>query len=260
MKLHYTCYGNGFPLIILHGFLGTADNWHSLAQRFQSDFKTIAVDLRNHGRSPHSHYHSIKLMADDITELMNDLSISTANFIGHSMGGKVLMQLCQTRFERVHIPIVVDIAPRAYKPGHQDVFDALMAVNLQTAQTRKEIEQAMIPHAPDFAVRQFLLKNLIRNQQGNFIWKMNLPVLFNHYQEVIAPITVDRPFTNPTLFIKGEFSDYISTSDEPEIMHLFPKAVFKTIPEAGHWVHYDNPDLFYNTVMTFLLQNISDIS
>ncbi|MCC6684055.1 MAG: alpha/beta fold hydrolase [Bacteroidia bacterium] len=258
MKLHYNCYGDGFPLIILHGFLGTADNWHSLAQRFQSDFKVIAVDLRNHGRSPHSDYHSIKLMADDLIELMDDLSLTQANFIGHSMGGKVLMHLCLTHAERVLTPVVVDIAPRAYKPGHQDVFDALMAVNLQTAQTRKEVEEAMIPYAPDFGIRQFLLKNLTRNPQGKFTWKMNLPVLFNQYQEVIEPITAGHPFTGRALFIKGATSDYIKPGDEKEIVKLFPLAVFKTIEGAGHWVHADKPDLFYDAVITFLRQNISD--
>jgi esterase len=260
MKLHYNCYGDGFPLIILHGFLGTADNWHSLAQRFKSDFKVIAVDLRNHGRSPHSDYHSIKLMADDLIELMDDLSITKAGFIGHSMGGKVLMHLCLTHAERVLAPVVVDIAPKAYKPGHQDVFDALMAANLQTAQTRKEVEEAMIPYAPDFGIRQFLLKNLTRNPQGNFSWKMNLPVLYNQYQEVIEPITAEHPFTDRVLFIKGETSDYIKPEDETGIVKLFPLAVFKTLQGAGHWVHADKPDLFYDAVITFLRQNISDKS
>ena len=256
MQLHVNEYGSegGTPLLILHGFMGTADNWHTLAQQFSTNRKVLTADLRNHGRSPHSDDFSIELMASDVLELMEQHDLSTVNLLGHSMGGKVAMYLALHHPEKVAKLLVADIAPRPYHRGHDDIFEALFAVDLPSITTRKEAEEAMLPHIPDFGVRQFLLKNLARHEDGTFFWKMNLNVLHRKYEEIIIHIDHNKPFTQPALFIRGALSNYIRDKDVPEIERLFPNSRLVSIPQAGHWVHAEQPRAFFDAVEAFLAE------
>jgi pimeloyl-ACP methyl ester carboxylesterase len=256
MQLHVNEYGSdgGTPLLILHGFMGTADNWHTLAQQFSTNRKVLTADLRNHGRSPHSDDFSIALMASDVLELMEQHHLSTVNLLGHSMGGKVAMYLALHYPEKIDKLLVADIAPRPYHRGHDDIFEALFAVDLPTITSRKQAEEAMLPYIPDFGVRQFLMKNLSRTEDGQFYWKMNLSVLHRKYEEIIIQIEHAVPFSKPALFIRGARSNYIRDKDIPEIVRLFPNSRVVTIPQAGHWVHAEQPRAFFDAVEAFLAE------
>ncbi len=252
MQLHYKEYGLGKPLIILHGFLGSLDNWHTLATRFGKSFRVFAIDQRNHGKTQHSREHSTALMVADLLEFVKEHKLSNISIIGHSMGGKVAMQFALEYPEIVENLIVADIAPKQYERGHENVFKSLFAVKLNQLTSRKDAEDAMLPFLPDFGTRQFLLKNLERHADGSFQWKINLPVLYDNYDDMSREIVYNKPFLGRTLFIKGEKSEYILKSDEAIIKTLFPNSSLVIISGAGHWVHAENPDEFYDTVLKFI--------
>ncbi|MCJ8164732.1 alpha/beta fold hydrolase [Pontibacter sp. E15-1] len=253
MKLHYKEMGHGQPLLILHGLFGTLDNWQTLANRFAEHYNVFLVDLRNHGRSPHSEEHTYDLMADDVLELVDELGIPTPAIMGHSMGGKVAMKYALKYPTRITKLIVVDIAPKAYPPHHDEIIDALKSVKLDGVTSRSEIDKQLAKHIKETDVRLFLMKNLYRTENNGFAWRMNLDALANNYEEIAGAITADVPFKKHTLFIKGGKSGYIKPEDMyGSIERLFTLVEIETIPDAGHWVHAQAPDEVYDLVTTFL--------
>jgi esterase len=254
LSLNYKEYGSGDKIVIvLHGFLGSLDNWHSLATEWGNNGLHIyTIDQRNHGRSPHTDHHSIPLMVEDLKDFMDQHYIDSAVILGHSMGGKVAMQFALDYPDRCSKLIVADMAPREYKPGHDDVFDAIFQVSLDTIQTRKEADDAMIPYLGDFGTRQFVMKSLERSADGHYRWKFNLRTLFQDYNDVIKAIHSSHAYSGPTLFIRGGLSLYVKDSDMDDIKALFPAAAIHTIDEAGHWLHADKPKAFYEVVLNFV--------
>jgi pimeloyl-ACP methyl ester carboxylesterase len=252
MQLNFQTYGTGFPVLILHGLFGSLDNWQTVSRKLGETFQVFAVDLRNHGRSPHSDQINYDLMAEDIAEFMQTHGLPRAHVMGHSMGGKVAMLFALQHPERVAKLIVVDIAPKAYAPSHLSILAAMRSLDLSSFQNRNEIDAALAPNIPEPAVRQFLLKNVARTDTGAFKWKLNLPVIDQHYPELIRPIAAPHPFPGPTLFISGGQSDYILMSDHEPIKTLFPHAQFSIIPHSGHWVHAEAPQEFLKTVLNFI--------
>jgi len=252
MRLNYQSYGEGPPLIILHGLFGSLDNWHTLSKRFGRDFMVFTLDLRNHGRSPHSEEFDYTLMAEDLKEFIDLRSAGGVNLIGHSMGGKTAMQFALTYPESLERLIVVDIAPKAYPPHHNQIIDALYSLDLKSLHSRGEVDAALAEKIPDSAVRQFLMKNLKRDDQGAFAWKVNLDSIHKNYDAINRGFGDDARCEKPTLFIKGGKSNYILEEDTPLIMRIFPRARIETITHAGHWVHAEAPDEFYDTVVNFL--------
>lgn len=253
MQLNFKKYGNtNESIIILHGFLGSLDNWHTLSGKFAENYTVYNLDQRNHGKSPHAALHNIESMTDDLVNFMHDNQLGSSNIIGHSMGGKVAMQFALKNPNLVNKLIVADIAPRQYQPGHDAVFKAIFAIDLNTIGSRKEAEEAMLPFIADFGTRQFLLKNLDRNEDGSYSWKLNLKILHRDYDEIIKEINSETVFNNPTLFLKGGNSNYIQQKDLPQIAKLFTNYTIQTIPNAGHWLHAEQPELFYNAVTHFL--------
>jgi pimeloyl-ACP methyl ester carboxylesterase len=255
MQLYYQTYGEGHPLIILHGLLGSLENWHSLSKVFGEFFKVFAVDQRNHGRSPHSDVLNYPVMAEDIRELMQEQNLSSAHLLGHSMGAKTAMQLAVTYPERVDTLVVVDMAPRAYPPHHREIFNALYSLNLKSFKTRKDIDKALTGKIPDFSTRQFLLKNLIPDESGGFRWRMNLDAIYQNYGELLKGIETNRKFEKPTLFIKGGNSPYIQDEDLWLIRKIFPRAEIRVVEGVGHWVHVEAPREFSKIVLDFLEEN-----
>ena len=256
MKLHYKEMGHGQPLLILHGLFGTLDNWQTLAKRLAEHYNVFLVDLRNHGRSPHSDQHDYDLMAEDVLQLVDDLQIPTPAIMGHSMGGKVAMNYALKYPTRLTKLIVVDIAPKAYPPHHDEIIDALQSVDLSTVTSRGDVDKQLAKTISDESVRLFLMKNLYRKEDNTFGWRMNLDVIEQNYENVAAPITSDTPFKKNTLFIKGGRSRYIMPEDVYTcIERLFTLVEVETIPNAGHWVHAEAPDEVYDLVTRFLDTN-----
>ncbi len=253
MKLNFKVFGEGEPLIILHGLFGSLDNWQGIAKELSDRFRVYIVDQRNHGRSPHSEVMNYEVMANDLLELMDDQNLQTAHVMGHSMGGKTAMKFALTYPERCNKLIVVDIAPKAYPPGHEEIFRALFALDPSKISSRAEADRQLSRYIDNVNIRLFLLKNLQRTPDGHFAWKMNLPVLYKNYKHITEAIEASQPFDHPTLFIRSETSSYILDSDIAEIRRLFPKARIVTIKNTGHWIHAEAPEAFLQTVRAFLL-------
>jgi esterase len=221
-----------------------------LAQRFQ----VWAIDQRNHGRSPHSPEMDYRVMAADLAELMAAHGLERAAVLGHSMGGKTAMQFALDFPARVERLIVVDIAPRQYAPQHDQIFAGLLALNPATSQTRTEMETALAPWIPERGLRQFLLKNLTRDAEGHFRWRIGLHEIHQNYTRLGEPVSGQAPSYLPALFVRGEESSYLQDTDLPLIRHLFPKAELCSVPRAGHLVHTDNPEGFQCCLEDFLLR------
>lgn len=244
--------GEGEPLIIMHGVFGSSDNWQTLGKVFAEHHKVYLVDLRNHGNSPHSREFNYPLMVADIVELMEDEQLDTAHILGHSMGGKVAMHLATSHPQRVRKLIVVDIAPKYYPPHHQQIFEGFHAVNLSTLKNRKEADEQMAQVITNIGVRQFILKNLDRNKDGSFEWKLNLNAIESAIDKVGEGLEENVHFEGSTLFIAGGNSDYIMESDAEIIHQYFPKSTIITIKGAGHWVHAEKPQELGDLVINYL--------
>ncbi len=253
MKLYYHVTGHGDPLVILHGLFGSSDNWFTLAKSFAEKFKVYAVDQRNHGRSPHSDQFSYRIMADDVNNLLIHEGVVSVNLLGHSMGGKTAMQFALMYPEKVDKLIVVDIAPKVYPPKHDQIFEALFALKLDEYRTRSELDSALSQYIGDYSVRQLLLKNVFRDDDGNFKWRIDVNAIHKNYNNVNQAIEVTRQFSKPTLFIRGSKSSYILDEDIPQIKSIFPSAQIVSIENAGHWVHAEAQQRFSEVVMEFLL-------
>ncbi|MFC6669620.1 alpha/beta fold hydrolase [Marinobacterium aestuariivivens] len=251
MKLHHQIQGEGRPLLILHGLFGSLDNWASQAKALADEYQVISVDLRNHGRSPHSDEMSYDAMAADLVELLDDLGIAGACVLGHSMGGKAAMQLALNHPERIERLIVVDIAPVQYPHHHDDVFKGLFAVDLSTVRSRGDAEKQLTGFVADPMVRAFLLRNLYRTETGSFAWRINLEGLHQGYAGISAA-PEGKPFDGPTLFIKGGNSDYIRAEHRDALLGLFPKATYKVVEGAGHWPQAEKPALMTRLIRNFL--------
>ena len=257
LELYTKIVGNGPPLVILHGLFGSWENWGSQIRQLADHFTVYAMDARNHGKSPHSDMMNYNLMADDVTFTMNQMGIRSAAMVGHSMGGKTAMQLALKDPERISKLMVVDIAPKTYKPGHNEIFEALCRLDLSQIQHRSEADKQVAELIPDLAVRAFVLKNLTRDGDS-FSWKMNLAVIKQNYNAIIGDLQDASPFDKSTLFVKGANSDYIESDSRERIATLFPKAKAKIIDGAGHWPHAEKPAVFYKIARDFLLDDDKD--
>jgi pimeloyl-ACP methyl ester carboxylesterase len=252
MKLHYRSMGDGFPLIVLHGLLGSLDNWQPLGRHFAAHFRVFAVDLRNHGQSPHHDDVSYDAMAADLDEFMRTHELTRAHLLGHSMGGKVAMQFALRHPARVDKLVVVDVSPRAYPPSHKGTLAALLALDLQKFQRREQLDVELAKSMDNTEVRHFLLKNVVRGDHGGFRWKANIRGLWESYERLTVAVTSETFCNRPTLFVRGEKSDYVPAADNDLIRRLFPRAEFCVIAGAGHWVHADQPEAVFASVLNFL--------
>ena len=254
MKLFYRHFGEGQPLIILHGIFGISDNWVTLGKRLAAKFSVYIPDLRNHGQSPHSSTFNYIAMADDLMEFIEDHQLKNPMIIGHSMGGKVAMTFTLEHPEMVSKLVIVDISPRKY-PGrnvHFDMIAAMMAVDFDTVSTRDEVEAILEQSIPDRRIRLFVMKNLYRKTRNTFDWRLNLKAISANMDYVFDGIDTPVQYTGPTLFIKGGNSDYISGEDFPLIYKNFPTANIRTIAGASHWVHADSPNELCRLFSMFL--------
>lgn len=254
MKLHYQHSGQGEPLVIMHGLFGTSANWGAQIKTLSEEYSVYALDMRNHGQSPWADEMNYSAMAKDILEFLNDHDIDRAILLGHSMGGKAAMQLALDHPERVKKLVVVDISPVTYTPRHEHVFKGLYNVDLETIKSRADADKALAEYVEDMGVRQFLLKNLYKNE-GKFAWRMNLETLSKDYKNFASAPVSDNQFIGPTLFIKGERSSYMQDEHRADIVNFFPKSKAHIIKDAGHLPHAEVPEVFTRVLMRFLKKN-----
>jgi len=258
MNLNYKEFGSGFPIIILHGLLGSLDNWQTIARRMSesSPFKIYIVDQRNHGKSPHTDEMNYDLMSNDLLEFFKQHHITKAHLIGHSMGGKTAMNFALSHPALVAKLIVVDITPTQAEDHHTYIFEALNAADVSHATRREEVQHVLEQKiGNDKTTIQFLMKGLQRDASDkHFEWKFNLLALWKHYVDIIDDVTSGRPFTGRVLFIKGAESDYINAGNYPDIAELFPDNELVEIAGAGHWVQAEKPDEFIRVTEKFLAE------
>ena|SRR5690554_3932774 len=252
MKLNFKKIGQGEPLIILHGLFGSADNWLSIAKGLESDYTLYLVDQRNHGDSGHGEEWDYKVMAEDLAEFMEEQEIEKAHLMGHSMGGKTAMTFALQHPEKVDKLIVVDIAPRFYPVHHQSILDSLNAINLDQLKSRAEADEILSKFEEVKSTRQFLLKSLGRNEEGKFMWRINLPVITEKIENISQAIESDNTFEHPTLFITGANSRYVQDKDKADIAIYFPNSNIIKMKDAGHWIHAEQPEAVIRTVQAFL--------
>ena len=241
MKLHFKKFGSGPPLIILHGVFGSSDNWKTLANHLMSTFEVYLVDQRNHGLSPHSDDFNYQVMTDDLKELLHDEKIEKCILLGHSMGGKTAMNFAVQYPEKIIKLIIVDIAPKGYPPHHENILKGVHSLTLHEINTRKEADDLLSVTINNAGIRQFILKNLSRNPEGLFYWKINWKAIEDNMEAIGAPLSSYAVFPGEVLFIRGAQSDYILNEDEPLLKKHFPDADLMTIQKAGHWVHAEQP-------------------
>ena len=244
--------GEGSPLIILHGLFGTSDNWLTLAKRYAETYKVFLIDQRNHGASPHSNEFSYPAMANDLHHFIQQKGLSEVNIIGHSMGGKTAMEYALGHEHTISKLIVVDIAPKFYPVHHDKILQGLSSIDLESISSRKEADSILSKYVPESGIRAFLLKNLTRTEERKFAWKINLPIITKEIETVGAAMNSQLKFAKRALFVDGGKSDYITNGDEVLIGQMFPNSEIVTVSQAGHWVHAEKPDQFFEITMSFL--------
>ena len=242
--------GSGEPVVLLHGLFGSASNLLSLGRSLEAHYQVVRMDLRNHGKSPHCDYMDIPSMAKDVALTMDELGIASASVLGHSLGGKVAMELAATQADHVSKLIVADIAPVSYGRGHDAIITGLLAMDLRALRNREQADQLLQDAVPELGIRQFLLKNLMRDGD-HWAWRMNLPVIADCYDLLrAAPDT--GVYKAPALFIRGELSRYIKDENRVGIQRQFPDSRLETIAGTGHWLHVERPAEFNALVAGFL--------
>jgi esterase len=245
--------GAGTPLVILHGFLGMSDNWKTLGTNYASEeFQVHMLDLRNHGRSFHSDDFNYTIMVSDVLEYCKANALEKINIIGHSMGGKLAMFFATQYPELVNKLIVADIGPKYYSPHHTAILEGLNGVDFSQKPDRNQVDEILKNYVPDFGTRQFLMKSLYWVESGQLGFRFNLPVFNKNIEEVGVALPNEASFKGETLFIRGGNSNYILDEDFDKIREYFPKAIFATIPDVGHWLHAENPKLFFEETLQFL--------
>lgn len=254
MQLNYERQGSGEPVILIHGLFGDLDNLKSISRSLADSYTVVNLDVRNHGQSPHCDEMSYAAMAQDVITIADEEGFDKFHLLGHSMGGKIAMEIALRYPSRVRSLIVADIAPVAYDARHSSILDALCSIDVDNLSSRQEADDQLAKSIETKGVRQFLLKNL-RKDNDNWFWRFNLKGLQANYSTLIGEPTSEGQYTGPVLFIRGEKSDYVTTDHRDAIAQRFPSARPQTIKGTGHWLHAEKPQEFNQLVGDFLGQH-----
>ncbi|MBA4409121.1 MAG: alpha/beta fold hydrolase [Bacteroidota bacterium] len=267
MQLFFRIEGAGKPVVIIHGLYGSSDNWLTVAKKLASHYLVYSIDQRNHGRSPNSEVHSFEAMKNDLAEFFDRQKIEKAIVLGHSMGGKTAMCFAADYPERIEKLIVVDIAPKDYfllndesqYYLHNNILRAMLEIDFSRIESRKQVENFLHERIDGAQIVHFLLKNIHRNKANHqFEWRLNVPVLYDNLDEIIKGVNAhyfdDRIpiFNYPVMFVKGANSNYILPEDYASIRRIYPEAQIIEIPNAGHWLHAEQPRLFMDAIWKYI--------
>jgi len=264
MKLFYRKYGSGPPLIILHGLYGSSENWVSVAKSVSDRFTVFLPDQRNHGQSPHSPVHNYNSMKEDLCELVNELKLQKFFLAGHSMGGKTAVSFALSWPEKLYGLLVADISPTVSEGSnsiaynqHSKILNSILSIDLKGIRSRNEVESLLKSEIQSQKTKEFIMKNLRRESDDSFSWKLNASALLENLGRIMEGIEPDdmqrTEITGfPVFFLKGEFSEYLPESDFLKIRRLFPGAEFIIITGSGHWVHSENPEEVRKCFLKFL--------
>lgn len=254
VELNHKIYGQGDPLIILHGLFGSLDNWATIGRKMGEEFMVYLVDQRDHGKSPHTDAFNYDILSEDLLHFMESSWIHQGIIAGHSMGGKTAMRFALEYGDMVKKLIVLDMAPRQYTNRHQKVFEAMEAVDFSTLEARADAKPILMEKLDgDLATTAFLLKNIKREKEGGFSWKMNTALLKKEYENIVAPMPSDKQYDGPTLFVKGGNSQYITDEDQDLIREMFPQSETITLEDTGHWLHAEKPLELMDIMKDFIL-------
>jgi len=251
MKLFYRNYGGGTPIVIIHGVFGFSDNWVTVGKKLAEQYAVYLLDLRNHGRSPHSDDLDYSIMAGDLLEFLNDQNLDEAIIVGHSMGGKVAMQFTDSYPKKVSKLVVVDIAPRYYEPHYKEIVQGLSSLDLENMNSRKEADEHLANYIDQLRERQFLLMNLYRKVDSSYGLRINLQAINDNAENIGAALDL-KPVEIPALFIRGGNSNYITLQDGKEIKNKFSDVEVVTVENSGHWVHAEQPLKFLEVLIEFI--------
>jgi esterase len=255
MQLHFRQYGEEQPMIIIHGLYGISDNWVNHARILAENFKVYIPDMRNHGQSGHSNFFNYEVMAEDITEFIEQHEIENPIIMGHSMGGKIAMKFALDNPDLVQKLIVIDMSMRQYnlRAFHSKIINAMLDIDFNTVKSRKEVDDYLAKTIEDARIRLFVMKNLYWTERKTLSWRLNLKAIIDNIDAIFEGINSNQKFTKPSLFIRGEKSDYVRDEDFDLIKKQFTNSELKTIPNAGHWVQADEPELFIKILKDFLI-------
>lgn len=252
--LHSRIIGTGKPMLILHGYFGMGDNWKTHANKLAEDgFEVHLIDQRNHGRSFHSSAFNYELMVSDLKNYIKHYQLEKVNLLGHSMGGKTAMLFAVENSDLVDKLIIADISPREYPPHHNAILKALNSIDFSVHNSRKLVDEQLAVYIPEVGVRGFLAKSLYWKEKEQLAFRFNVKSLTTNNNEVGIALPSFTKFTGNVLFLRGENSEYIMEDDIPLIKAHFPNFQLKTIANAGHWLHAENPKDFYDKLFSFLL-------
>lgn len=243
---------NSPAVILIHGMFGSLSNLGVLARSLTADYQVISVDMRNHGDSPHESLMDLPSMAADIVELMDVLGLASATLIGHSLGGKVSMQVALNNSDRVSELVVIDIAPVTYDSRQDAALDALNLLAENHITSRRDADSLISKHIIEAPVRAFLLKNLARNPEGEFRLKLNLASINQNYASTLVSAPTGQAYGGPTLFLKGEHSAYIQEKHRPVMQQLFPHSQVEVVADTAHWLHAEKPEAVNALIRAFI--------
>ena len=252
MKLNSKILGSGKPLIIAHGLFGMLDNWQTIGKQLAEFYNVHLIDLRNHGRSFHSHDFNYKLMATDLRNYIKEEKLKDVIIIGHSMGGKAAMQLAVESPDLISNLIIVDIAPKSYPVHHDYIIKGLESLDFSIIKSRAEADNQLSYSINEIGVRQFLLKSLYWKKNNELALRFNLKSISKNIKKIGVPLEKGMLYLGDAIFIKGANSNYILDDDIDNILTHFPRATIKEIPNSGHWVHAEQPKIFLNVILNFL--------
>lgn len=252
MELNYKVFGDvGEDIIIIHGLLGSLDNFQTIAKQLSETYRVWLLDMRNHGRSFHSEEMNYEVMVEDVHEFMKSNQLAHAHLIGHSMGGKVAMNFALTYPELVNDLIIIDIGPKKYEGDHQVILKTMKDISLNDFSERSEIEEKISEKIHSQKIVQLMMKNLGRDQ-NTFFWKPNVEVILKNYRLLMDTMPKHQIFNGKTVFIKGENSDYIELDELEDFRKYFSEAQMMIVPNSGHWVHADQPEVFLQLLFKIL--------